>query len=557
MAAIVIFVIGAVGLSAVRHSPPLPVPRSAAIHDALHSRWVRRALSHAHWDRVVVDAIDNRLERVAFFDRGQILAQVALRHDGSLAQSIDFKVLPVPYGDWIAFYPPLLLLLAGLFVLVTGVAPWRRLRNLDVAFALTLVAPVVLLQHRYVNASVLSALPGLLYLFGRCATRALAGERAPAPSTPLLDVLTPEWDPGRRVRLLRILLVALVLAFLMVTVSSVDAVDVLYAVMEGATKLLGGVLPYGHMPGDILHGDTYPLLSYLVYVPLAWVSPVNSTWDSVDLGLALTVATVVAVAWVLFRANSARPRRAPGIRRRHGGRSRDPGQAEHEAAGLRAAVAWLSFPPVLVIASSGTSDVVLAAMLVFALLLWRRPAASSAVLAAGAWFKLAPVALLPIRLAPLRGRCLAGALGAVALVTLVMGALLVGLGGLSGVTAMLHAMAYQFSRGSPQSIWSALGILPLQPVGEAATLALVAGAVVRLWQEPQLAEDPRRMAALSAAVLIALQLAANYWAFLYVVWVVPLLGLSLLAEPSEIAVTEPARAREPRPTEPRAAGALA
>jgi hypothetical protein len=555
VAAVAVLALGAVGLSATRHSTPLPIPRSVAIRTVLQHHWRHHELSRLRWDSIVVDAIDSRLERVAFFERGRILAQVALHRDGSIAQALDFRALNVPYGDWIAFEPALLILLSGLFVLVAGVAPWRRIRNLDVLFALTLLAPVELLQHRYVNASVLSAVPGLLYLLGRCTARALGPERPAAPSSPLFDLLTAGWTPARRVRLLRILLVALGLAFVMVCVSSVDAVDVLYAVMEGATKLLRGVLPYGHMPGDIIHGDTYPLLSYVLYVPLAWLSPVNSIWDSVDLPLAVTVAAVLAMAWALFRASSTvRPGEgAPGS-----GAPEPRGRSlDSEAAGLRAAVTWLAFPPVLVIASSGTSDVLLAAMLVFAVLLWRRPATSTALLAAAAWFKLAPVALLPIRLAPLRGRRLVRAVGAIALVTLPLLGLLLALGGPQGVMAMVHAISYQFSRGSPQSLWSALGILSLQPVGEAGVLALIAGAMVRLWREPHLAEDPRRMAALSAAVLIALQLAANYWAFLYLVWVLPLLGLSLLAEPSAVPVPGRAQAVEPLPSEPRAAGAMA
>ena len=35
--------------------------------------------------------------------------------------------------------------------------------------------------------------------------------------------------------------------------------------------LVHGTLPYGHMPGDVFHGDVYPLLSYAVYAPLALV----------------------------------------------------------------------------------------------------------------------------------------------------------------------------------------------------------------------------------------------------------------------------------------------
>ena len=50
---------------------------------------------------------------------------------------------------------------------------------------------------------------------------------------------------------------------------------------------------------------------------------------------------------------------------------------------------------------------------------------------------------------------------------------------------MLHAMSYQLSRGSPQSLWSALNIQSLQPLGEAAALALIAAATVRLATRPE------------------------------------------------------------------------
>jgi hypothetical protein len=172
---------------------------------------------------------------------------------------------------------------------------------------------------------------------------------------------------------------------------------------------------------------------------------------------------------------------------------------------------------------------------VFALLLWRRPTIAAGLLAAAAWFKLVPLALLPARLASLRGRRLARALLAVGLVSVPMVALLVALGGVGAPAAMIHAISFQFSRGSPQSLWSALGIQSLQPVGQAAALALIVGAMVRLRSRPDWEGETARMAALTAAILIAVQLAANYWAFLYLIWVAPPLTLSLLSEPAPAA----------------------
>ncbi|MBV9802808.1 MAG: hypothetical protein JO130_06445 [Solirubrobacterales bacterium] len=119
---------------------------------------------------------------------------------------------------------------------------------------------------------------------------------------------------------------------------------------------------------------------------------------------------------------------------------------------------------------------------------------------------------------------------------------------------MAHAVAYQFSRGSLQSVWSALGIESLQPLGQAAVLGLIAGAVVKLRREPDLARDRARMAALSASILIGLQLSADYWAFLYLVWMVPLVCYALYAEQTEAELAD-ARVSIPRALDPAPAPA--
>jgi hypothetical protein len=545
LAALVVFIAGGLALGLTHHGQPLPVPRARAIAIALKNPRVHTALQRNHWNQVTVYGVDDQLVRVTFLNGSQAVDEVAVKRGGRVVGTLDFAALRVPYGDWIAYIPGVLVLLSALFVLVTAVAPLRRIRNLDVVMALTLVAPVLLLAHRYVGGSVIAALPGLLYLVARCGWTAFSGPHPAAPSVPVLELLTPQWDIHRRVRVLRLLLVLLGLILLVVTVSSYNAVDVVYAVMEGATKIVGGVLPYGHLPGDVIHGDTYPLLSYLLYVPLAGASPVQSSWDSVDLALGLSVVAALVVAWVIYRVVSA------------GDRSGDERiSADRELAGLQSAVAWLAFPPVLIIASTGTSDVVLGAMVALAVLLWRRPGVSTALLAAAAWFKLAPLALVPVRLAPLRGRGLARALAGIAVVTVPMLAILFALGGPGGLEAMLHAISFQFSRGSPQSVWSALGIPGWQPLGEGTVLALIAAGVVRLRRDSDLAEDRRRMAALTAAILVGLQLAANYWAFLYLVWVFPLLTLSVLGEQVGTAVPDEAGVAL-RPAEARPVGVAA
>jgi uncharacterized BrkB/YihY/UPF0761 family membrane protein len=100
----------------------------------------------------------------------------------------------------------------------------------------------------------------------------------------------------------------------------------------------------------------------------------------------------------------------------------------------------------------------------------------------------------------------------------------------------LHAfwrdtIKYQSQRSSPFSIWGLWGGLGFeQHLAEGATVALALIAAVL----------PRRrtlieVAALGAAILIAVQLVANYWLYSYIVWFYPLVVVALLgAYPSKL-----------------------
>jgi hypothetical protein len=519
--AVVVAVVGGALLTSMHHTARLVVPPRTAIQAALHAPQAARVLEGAHWDRVTVTPIDDELEHVSFLDHGQLVAEAAIYRSGQVA-SEKVDTMPVPYGNWVAYEPAVLVGLSLLFVLMAAVTPWWRLRNLDVIAALSFLPAVLLFQHRYLSASMLAAAPPMVYLLLRCGFVAFGADHPPAAARPLLVALTPGLDPARRVRWLRWLLAVVALVFVMVGVGSPNAVDVLYAAMEGATKLIHGVLPYGHLAPGVIHGDTYPILTYVLYTPLALISPVSTTWDSVNGGLALAVVGALLAAAAVFRTVSGR--RPRGSRR----------PVEVEEAGLRAALAWLAFPPLLITASTGTTDPLLAAMLVAAVLLWRRPALGTGMLSIAGWFKFAPFVLLPVALAPLRGRQLVRALIAIALVSLPLLGLLIVLGGARGPVDMVHSMSYQFTRGSVQSVWGALGIPRAQPFGQACVLGLIAGSAWLLRCEPRLAADRRRMAALCAAILIGIQLSADYWAFLYLAWVLPMVVVSMLADPAPV-----------------------
>jgi hypothetical protein len=301
-----------------------------------------------------------------------------------------------------------------------------------------------------------------------------------------------------------------VLVVAVVGLTSYQVIDVGYAVTEGATLITHGVLPYGHIP-DVVHGDTYPIGSYLFYLPFVLFWPVHSTWDDATLTLFVAVAAALLAAgglwWLSGKASQA-----------------------WDSSRARATIAWLTFPPLLVTVTTGTTDVVLAALLVGTLMLWRRSVSGAAALSGAAWFKLVPVALLPLMLAPLRGRALVRAAGAIAATSAMALAVLAVLGGPGAPERMWSAIGFQLTRGPQHSLWAMIGAVQIQQLVQAATVALMVGAVVRIRRDPTLAGDRGRIAAVAAAILLGLQISANYWNYAYLVWVFPFLALSLLAE---------------------------
>jgi hypothetical protein len=521
LVALLVLVVASVALVITHTSPTPPVARSAALQHAWSEPASWMVLSKLHITRSAVTPVDRRYEQLSFYDGARLVATVGIGYPGVVLDVTDLSRSKFTYGSNVAHDPRVLALLCVVFVLMTAVWPLWRVRNLDVVAAVSSVSAIVLFDRLTLDRMVVAVYPALIYLALRCGWRALGPGRSPAPSVPIYNALTKRWRFDQRRRALRLMLAAAALIVAMVGLSSLHVVDVGYAVMEGATAIGHGLLPYGHIP-DVLHGDTYPLGSYLLYVPFAALSPVHSQWDDADFTLVVAVVAAGLCAWALARRRASAA--SSGI---------DIGPQSRELAGLRTAIAWLTFPPLLVTVSTGSTDVVLAAVLLAAVLLWRRPSASTAILAAGGWVKLVPLVLLPLWLAPLRGRALARALAAIAGVSAPLIALLLALSGPAGISRMVDGMGYQFTRRSPDVLWTLLGSVPLQQLAQAATLALIAGAAVRLRRDPALASDSGRIAALCAAVLLGVQISANYWTYMYLAWIFPFLALSVLSGTAE------------------------
>lgn len=508
-------------LLALDHSSPLAVPRATALARVRADPATRTLLARQRVTRTDVLPVDDRLDQVFAYDGARLVLSADVSRSGVVSSVEDVGAARFAFGANIANDPRVLALLCLVFALVTAVWPLRRIRNLDVLASAGLVASLILFNEWRLGETVAVSYPLLGYLALRCAWVGLGPARAGPVSTPLYERLTAGWSPQRRRRLLGLIAGAAAAIVAMVGLTSPNVVDVGYAVMEGATAIVHGLLPYGHVH-DIVHGDTYPIGSYLLYVPLAAATPVGDVFASADLTLAAAVAAALAVAGGLSRLPGT-----PSARRASGGSARE---AEGDTAGLRAAIAWLTFPTVLVTVSTGTTDVVLAALMLGGLLAWQRPAWASALVTLAGWFKLAPFALLPLCLARLRGPALARALAACAAVSAAMLTPLLVLGGGHGIGAMFSAIGFQQTRISPHSLWGTIGSTPLQPLVQALTVALVLGAGARIATDRALAADPRRVAALFAAVLLGAQISANYWSYLYLTWIAPFLVASLLAQ---------------------------
>jgi hypothetical protein len=174
----------------------------------------------------------------------------------------------------------------------------------------------------------------------------------------------------------------------------------------------------------------------------------------------------------------------------------------------------------------------------------------------GAAAKFAPAALAPLFAGGTGERRLRSALVfSLAFAAVVAAAVLPFLpeGGLSELYD--RTLGYQAGRDSPFSLW---GQEPsLDWLHTAVKVGAVALAVAVAFLPRR--RDAAQVAALGAAVLIALQLTAEHWFYLYVVWFAPLVFVALFAAyrtapeaAPERTATPPARA--PAPPRPPARG---
>ena len=501
-----------------------PKPATDASFDRTTRRWTVRVWSGKAGE-VALGKIDDSSGQVVEAWTGP---QVAWKMARGRVGSFGGKVL----NAWWTWLP-----LSVLFV--AGLADRRRLWSLHTLDLLSLVAFGASLwffnRGEIFRSAPLAVLP-LTYLLVRTAWIGFRGRaRSPALSWPVwllaaLAVFLAGFRIGLNLE------------------SPRGVIDVGYAGVIGADRILAGRAPYGHMPVEDLRracgkadtdgevrdriqqngrcesanprGDTYGPVAYLAYVPAVLTLGWSGKWD------ALPAAHVTAIAFDLLVVVGLLL-----IGRRLGG----------SRLAVTLAFGWLAFPFTAYTMNANTNDAIMPAILVWGFWLATSPVARGASVALAGWTKFAALLLAPLWLTypdGLRRRTAVRFAIAFAVATVAaFSVLLLEPNFAESVRVFFdRTLAFQLDRDSPFSPWDwgqyhARGIPDLRAVQvilEVGVLAL-AGVVAVIPAR----KGPLELAALTAAVLLGFELALTHWSYLYIPWFLPFVMLALVVPRDE------------------------
>ena len=399
-----------------------------------------------------------------------------------------------------------------------GLLDWRRpwrIVHLDLLVLLGFGVSHIFFNNGEIGVSVPLAYPILLYLLVRMLWIGFRGAGLGLrPAAPVVWLaVAAAFLVGFRIAL---------------NVADSGVIDVGYSGVVGADRAIEGDPLYGAdaFPDDNQFGDTYGPVNYYAYVPLEQVLPWSGEWDELPAAHAASILyDLAAVALLVLLGRRMRPGRA-GL-----------------DLGVMLAFAWAAYPYTAYTLQSNANDSLVAALVLAALVLIRTPVGRGAMTALAALTKFAPLALAPLFAAGPRAGLLAAdpetgegpvARGRVRSLALFVAAL-AGVGALAMLPTLLdpglstfweRTVSSQVDRDSPFSIW---GQEPdLEPLRTGLMIATVALALLVAFV-PRRRTLPR-IAALAVAILIALQLTAEHWFYLYIVWFFPLACAALTGE---------------------------
>jgi Glycosyltransferase family 87 len=486
-------------------------PKMIAIHRAHHPLDIRPYVwigSHYeiyfyYQDKVIADQIVGRDGAVGPTYTGALILGIYARgHYGGI---FDSPLVLVPFT--LMFLLPLLLLRR---------ASWFD--RFDVAAVLTFGISYALFDTLHLEAGVWLFYPPLLYLLVRMLIR---GARSRSRGEGI-DCRLPT-------AVLAVGLLALVVARIDVTLHPFAPIDVADASVIGAYKLLHGQSLYYPSLG---HGDTYGPIAYLAYAPFELIWP--GGWPYLPAARAAAITfDLLTIAGLILLGLRLRARRRDGWR-----------------LGLLLAWLWAACPFSLLGMEKSTNDGLVALIVVLIMLALESPIKRGVLVGLGTASKFFPAILLPL-VAVGRGdsdqRTIRKVLAAFVITTGVSIAVFLPPGGLTEFWD--HTIGYQLTRTDIFSIWALHPALaPIKVALEAAAAFLAVFVAFR----PRGLRTPAQVAALGAAVIIAVQLPALHWFYLYIVWFLPLVLVAVLGAgaPHASDIDELDRSAELKPEEP-------
>ncbi len=376
----------------------------------------------------------------------------------------------------------------------------RRLRmlHLDLLVLSAFSISLACFNAARIDWSVPLVYPLLAYLAGRMLWIGLRGRSEAADARRPLELLVP-------VTWLAVAVVFLLGFRVALNVTRSNVIDVGYAGVIGADRFGDGRALYGKFPSDNQNGDTYGPAVYAAYVPFEQALPWSGKWDDLPAAHAASIAFDLLACLLCYLVG--RRIRGPDL-------------------GVVLAYCWVTFPFTLYASMTNSNDALVAALVLAAVWAASRPFARGGLLALAGLTKFAPLVLAPLFALHPRARPRSVVLFAAGFLLLAGLAFVPVLANNSLRSFWDASIAFQAGRGSPFSVWGLYEGAWIDAVQRGVQVLAVLGAVV-------LACVPRRrdvvgLAALSAAILIALQLGVTHWFYLYIPWFFPLVMIALI-----------------------------
>ncbi len=496
-----------------------PIARTTNVRDPKTNLWTVAFIDAAEKVQAEV-LVDDALAIVTETRTGpQVAWQMARGYPGAFGRSVTEPQIWIP--------------LLALFLV--PLLRWRRVvswHTIDLLALCGFSVSLVWFNRGEIFTSVPLAYPPMVYLAVRLAWIGLRGSRParaseldgdspPAPRRPRLASWCPTW------LLISLMLVAVGLRLGLNAFDS-NVVDVGYAGVIGADRIAHGQTPYGTFPSDCGQCDTYGPWTYLTYVPFELSLPWIGKWNDLPAahGAAVLFDLVALLGMVVLGW-------------RLGGR--------RLGAGL--GLAWAAFPFTAYALESNSNDTLVAACLVWGLVLAHRPVARGLAIGLAVMSKFSPALLLalwarhPFPRAATSRRRLGAYVAGVAIAVILTGWVLV-LDGDDGLHAFWsRTLGYQLDRASPFSIWGQYTWL--RPVQIGLSIAVVLFAIFVAIRPRRL--DLRAFAALSGALLIGMQMTVTHWFYLYIPWFAPFALVALIPEWPALRRVAVAPATQPDP----------